>query len=500
MARTWLGLDIGTSAVKALLVDDDRAVRATASRAYPTTRPRPLWSEQDADLWPAAIDAAIADLAAADPAGWRALAGIGLSGQMHGAVLIGADDRPLRPVMLWNDGRAHAEAAELAADITLAEELGVLPMAGFTAPKLLWLARHEPEILAALKALLLPKDYVRLWLTGETATDPCDAAGAWLLDEATRAWSPRAAAAVGLSPDQLPPIIEGSHPAGRLRAEIAERWGVPPGLVVACGTGDAAAGALGIGAIDEGHAFLSLGTSAQLFAPTNAYRHAIAPLVHSFAHGIPGRWFQMAAMLNGASAFGWLADTVGANPATLTEEATAAFTGPADVLFLPYLTGERTPHNDPYARGVFFGLTPSTTRAALAQAVLEGVAFTCADARDALAAAGTAVATLGFIGGGARNPLWTRILAAVVDRPIRRYRGAETGPAFGATALARMAATGAAPAAICPVPPSDGDVLPEPDLVAAYAPRLERFRALYRVLKPEFAALADTISAARPSP
>lgn len=494
MTRTWLGLDIGTSAVKAVLVDDVRAVRAEASRAYPTSRPRPLWSEQDADLWPAAIDAAVASLAAADPAGWAGLAGIGLSGQMHGAVLLGADDQPLRPVILWNDGRSHAEAAELASDPTLAEAVGVLPMAGFTAPKLLWLARHEPEVMAALKTLLLPKDYVRLWLTGAKATDPSDAAGAWLLDEASRAWSMRAAAAVGLGAEQLPPIVEAPRPAGKLRPEIAARWGVPAGLPVAAGAGDAAAGALGIGAVDEGHAFLSLGTSAQLFAPTNAYRPAIAPLVHAFAHAVPGRWFQMAAMLNGASAFGWLAGVAGADEATLSAEAEAAFSGPSDLLFLPYLAGERTPHNDPYARGVFFGLTPATGRAEMALAVLEGVAFTCADARDALAQAGTEVGALGCIGGGARNPFWIRLIASIVERPIRRYRGADKGPAFGAAALARMAVTGEPPSFVCPPPASDGDVLPEPALVDAYRPRLERFRRLYRALKPEF------LSAARPSP
>lgn len=499
MARTWLGLDIGTSAVKAVLVDDTRAVRAEASRSYPTRRPQPLWSEQDADVWPAAIDAAVADLAAADPVAWGSLAGIGLSGQMHGAVLLGADDRPLRPVILWNDGRSHAEAAELATDPTLAEEMGVLPMAGFTAPKLVWLARHEPEVMARLTTLLLPKDYVRLWLTGDKATDPSDAAGAWLLDEARRDWSARALAAVGLTRDQVPPIIEGSRPAGRLRPEISARWGVAPGLIVAAGAGDAAAGALGIGAVDEGTAFLSLGTSGQLFAPTNAYRHAIAPLVHSYAHAVPERWFQMGAMLNGASALGWLAGVLGASEAALSAEAEAAFTGPGDLLFLPYLTGERTPLNDPYARGVFFGLTPATTRAQMTQAVLEGVAYTCADARDALAAAGTNVGALGFIGGGARNPFWTRLLASVVERPIRRYRGADKGPAFGAAALGRMAVTGEAPELVCPEPAVDGEVLPEPGLVDAYRPRLERFRRLYAALKPEFAELAR-LNAARPSP
>jgi xylulokinase len=485
--RSWLGLDIGTSAVKAVLVDDGRRVLAEASHAYPTVRPRPLWSEQDADLWPAAVETVVAAIAARAADAWAGLAGIGLSGQMHGAVLLGADDRPLRPVILWNDGRSHAEAAELAADPSLAEELGVLAMPGFTAPKLVWLARHEPQVMAGLKTLLLPKDYVRLHLTGTLATDPSDAAGAWLLDEAARAWSPRALAAAGLRRDQVPPIVEGSAPSGTLRSDVARRWGVSASVVVAGGAGDAAAGAVGIGAVEEGRAFLSLGTSAQLFAATAAYRPAIAPLVHSFCHAVPDRWFQMGAMLNGASAVGWLAGVLGADEATLSAAAEAAFSGPADVLFLPYLTGERTPLNDPHARGVFFGLTPATRRETLVQAVLEGVAFTCADAHDALDAAGTRIGELGFIGGGARNPFWARLLASVLDRTILVYAGADKGPAFGAACLGRMAVTGEPPAAVATVPAVERVFAPDPALTAAYAPRLARFRALYRALKPEFA-------------
>jgi xylulokinase len=489
MTRVWLGLDIGTSAVKAVLVDEARAVLAEASQSYPTSRPKPLWSEQDPQIWLDALDVSVAALGRAHPQALSRVAGIGLSGQMHGAVVLGADDRPLRPVILWNDGRSHREADDLAADITLAEEVGVFPMAGFTAPKVLWLQRHEPEIFARIATLMMPKDYVRFWLTEEKASDMCDAAGAWLLDEASRRWSTRAADAVGLRADQLPPLLEGNAIGGRLRAEIAARWGVPSGIPVAAGTGDAAAGGIGIGAISRDRAFLSLGTSAQIFVPVDAYSHAITPLVHSFAHGLPGLWFQMAAMLNGASAIGWTADLLGQDVAELSNRAAAACQGPGDLLFLPYLTGERTPHNDPHARGVFFGLTPATTPEALIQAALEGVAYTCADARDALKAAGTEVETLGLVGGGARNDFWAGIIASVVGVPIRRYRGADKGPAFGAALLARMAATGEAPLDVCREPEIEKEFLPDPRWISAYADRLDRFRALYRALKPEFAKI-----------
>lgn len=491
-----IGLDIGTSAVKAVLVDAaSQTVLAAASIPLAISRPRPLWSEQDPGAWWEAARGALAALRAAAPSPYAAVAAIGLSGQMHGAVLLGDDHAVLRPAILWNDGRCEPECRELSLRVPrIGEIAGVPPVPGFTAPKLLWVARHEPDVWARLRLLLLPKDFVRLCLTGEAATDMCDAAGTLLLDEAARDWSPALLAAVGLERRQLPHLHEGPEPTGRLRPAVAADLGLSTDVFVVAGAGDAAAGGIGIGAVDEGDAFLSLGTSGQYFISTESYRPAPESLVHAFAHGLPGRYMQMAALLNGASALAWAArvlapelaatDEAGAI-AMLLAEVEAGPDRPSPVIFLPYLSGERTPHNDPHARGVFFGMNGATTRADLTRAVIEGVAFAFAEVQDALAAAGVRATRLGAIGGGARSPLWLRIFADVLERPIETYAGAETGPAFGAARLA-LVGHGASVAEICRKPPVASVITPDPARVAAYTPSLIRFLRLYPALKSEF--------------
>ncbi|HUG61120.1 MAG TPA: xylulokinase, partial [Methylomirabilota bacterium] len=354
----YLGLDIGTSAVKALLVDDDGAPVAEADAPLATDRPRAGWSEQHPDAWIAATGTALARLAAAAPSPYAATAAIGLSGQMHGAVVLGADDRPLRPAILWNDGRADLEARDLNALLPdLGNVAGVPAMAGFTAPKLLWLQRHEPNLHARIRRLLLPKDFVRLHLTGDHATDPSDAAGSLLFDEAARSWHPPIAEAVGLPMSALPQVLEGPTIGGRLRAAAAAAFSLPPGIPVATGSGDAAAAAIGIGAVEDGDAFISIGTSGQLFVTDAAYRPNPAAMIHAFAHGVPDRWFSMAALLNGASPLAWLAGVLGAaDIGALIERVEAAGRPVSPITALPYLAGERTPHDDPSARGVLFGL------------------------------------------------------------------------------------------------------------------------------------------------
>ena len=485
----FLGIDLGTSAVKALIVDAREQLRAEAEEKLAVGHPAPLASEQNPDDWWQAVATALARLHAAAPEAMAAVAAIGLAGQMHATVLLDAADRPVRPAMLWNDGRAHAEAAELKCLGTeLAAELGVPALAGFTAPKLLWLARHEPATLARARALLLAKDLIRLHLTGERATDPSDAAGTWLLDQARRSWSARAIAAIGIDPALLPPIIEGSRPTGIVRPAIAARFGLRPGVVVAAGGGDTMVGGVGIGAVAEGQAFVGLSTSAQLFVAAAAHRPAPTQLVHAFCHAVPGRWCQMAAMLNGAGVLAAIAHLLGdADIPTLLAEAEARFAGPGRLLVLPYLSGERTPHDDPHARGVVFGLTPDTTRADLVLAALEGVAFTFADARDALAAGGTRIANAGIVGGGARSLFWTRLIASVLGVPLRVYAGGARGPAFGAARLARLALGADDPALVLAEPPVQRIVAPEPALADAYAPRIAAFRRLYAALRPEFA-------------
>ena len=479
----FLGIDIGTSAVKAVITGDEEGLAASAERSLAISRPRPGWSEQDASLWCDAVASILDGFAADTPALLSAVEGIGLSGQMHGAVCLGADDRPLRPVILWNDGRAAAEAAELNdRHPGLAEILGVPAMPGFTAPKLLWMRRHEPALADAVRVVLLPKDHVRLWLTGEHVTDMSDAAGSWWLDQAARAWSPEALAATGATAGMMPRLVEGTAVSGTLRAGLSQRWGLPPGVVVAGGAGDAMAGAMGIGAVEDGP-FLSIGTSAQLFAPGLVYRPLPEYYLHAFCHAAPGRWAQIAALLNGASCLAWAADVLGAPIETLLREVAEAPDRPAPLIFLPYLTGERTPYNDVDATGAFFGLTASTDRADLTRAVLEGVAYSFADAAQCLAAAGTRLTGAAVVGGGARSALWVQILADVLGIPLTRYRSSEKGPAFGAARLARVAATGEDILAVARPPLVQDVTLPRADRADAYAEKVATFRRFYAATK-----------------
>jgi len=483
----YLGIDVGTSAVKAILVDGRQAAVAEADVPLHVSRPQDLWSEQDPEAWWQAVQAALDQLRATASAALGDVRGIGLSGQMHGAVLLDDSNRPLRPAILWNDGRSFREAQELGArHPELSRALGVIPMPGFTAPKLAWLARHEPDTFRAVRKVILPKDYIRLKLTGDVVTEMSDAAGTWWLDEAKRDWSDEALAATGLTRSHMASLVEGSQASGTLRPEIARHWGLQSDVVVAGGGGDAATGAVGLGAIEDGSAFISLGTSGQLFVTTRDFSPAPEALVHSFCHAVPGRWFQMAAMLNGASCLAWAADLLKRDIGELLHETEVAYRKPSPVLFLPYLAGERTPHNDPYARGVFFGLSPETRQTDLVQAVLEGVAFSFADAKQCLEQAGTPLTYAGMIGGGSRSVFWARIFASVLNVPMVRYQGSDKGPAFGAARLARLATTGEAAETVCTAPNVLETIEPEPHLVDLYRPRIEAFRSLYRALKPEF--------------
>jgi xylulokinase len=486
---SYLGLDCGTSALKAILVDDAERVVATGEKAYLPDHPQPLWSEQDPAVWREAMFAAMLQVKSKAPEAWGTLRAIGFSGQMHSAVLLGRDGEPVCPAMLHNDTRAHAEARELnERHPELAAKVGVKPMAGFTAPKLMWLARHEPAARDRVARVLLPKDYLRLALTGEIHTDMSDAAGTWWLDEATRTWSDAALAASGVDPRLTPTLAEGADAVGRLRPSVAAEFGLGRDVGVAAGGGDAAVGAVGLGAVGAGDAFISLGTSSQLIVASDRYRAAPERLVHSFAHALPDRWYRMAAMLNGAGALAFASRLLGAPVADLEREAADGYRGPGDLLFLPYLSGERTPHDDPRARGVAFGMNEATSRVDLTRAVMEGVAFTLADARDCLEAAGDDLGRIGLIGGGARSALWTRMIAAALNRDIARYRGGETGPAFGAARLARLAATGEGADDLCRPPDILDVTAPEPDLAEMFARRREGFVNLYAAVKGEFAA------------
>jgi xylulokinase len=363
-------------------------------------------------------------------------------------------------------------------------------MPGFTAPTLLWVRAHEPQVFAALARVLLPKDWLRLRMTGEFISDMSDAAGTLWLDVASRQWSPEMLAATHLNERQMPALVEGSAPAGWLLPDVARRWGVPSSCLIAGGGGDNAAGAVGIGCIHPGQAFVSLGTSGVVFVADDRFLPDPERAVHAFCHCLPATWHRMAVILSAAGSLAWLAQVMGSSEVALLGELEQAGAAPAgdSPLFLPYLAGERTPHNDADAAGVFFGLSAATSRADLTRAVLEGVAFALSDGLDALEAHGGRIGALSVVGGGARSPLWGRILASAFGRTLRYHAGGEIGPALGAARLARLAAGTGRVDEVCIAPATARIQEPEPALAQILTPRRQLFRQLYPLLKDAFAA------------
>lgn len=483
----FIGIDIGTSSVKAVLCDAEGQVLADASASLVVQRPQPGWSEQDPDAWWQATQTALGSLRDADPARMRAVRGLGLSGQMHGATLLDGRDRPLRPAILWNDGRSEPQCQTLMSRVPAATEITAnRVMPGFTAPKLLWVAEHEPAIFAAVRRVLLPKDYVRLQLTGTHATDRSDASGTSWLDVPRRAWSDEMLCATGLSARHMPQLHDGSDPTGTLRPSVASELGLSPGVVVAAGAGDNAASAIGMGVLGEGDALVSLGTSGVCFVGRADCRPDPARAVHTYCHALPERFHQMAVLLSAASCLSWLARTFGCDEAGLFEEVRRDAPGPSDVLFLPYLSGERTPHDDPQARGTFVGLHHATGRAQLTRAVLDGVALAFADSVGVLAAAGPLPREMTLVGGGTRSALWGQILASALGTTLRCRAGAAHGAALGAARLGMVAATGCAIGDACPPGAITERHAPQPALHEHYQTELPRFRTLYTRLRGAF--------------
>ena len=479
----YIGIDIGTSEVKALLLAPDQRVVGTAGAALTVARPQPGHSEQDPAQWWAATQSALDGLRAAHPVEYAATEAIGLSGQMHGAVLLDAQDRVLRPAILWNDTRSAEECSALMRELPALSELGgSLAMPGFTAPKLRWVARHEPEVFRRVAKVLLPKDYVRLLLTGDHVSDLSDASGTLWLDVRRREWSDELLALTGLTRAHMPRLVEGSAVSGRLRPDVAQSLGLRPGTVVAGGGGDNAASAVGMGAVEPGQGFLSLGTSGVLFVVTPTYQPNAASATHAFCHAVPGRWHQMSVMLAAASALQWVAKLLGA-PDAGDVAARAAALGASDreaaPLFLPYLSGERTPHNDAQVRGSFHGLDFDTDAARLGYAVMEGVSFGLRDGLAALNAAGSQVTRLSLVGGGARSAFWAQMLASALDVEIVTHGGSAVGGALGAARLGALS-VGAPMQAVCLPPPIDTVYQPDPGEGALLAPRHALFRSLYR--------------------
>jgi xylulokinase len=480
----FLGIDVGTSAVKTVLIDDAGEILDGAEAALTASRPQPLWSEQNPQDWWTAAGIAVNKL----PRSLRgAVRAAGLSGQMHGATLLDKDDRVLRPAMLWNDGRAALQCAELEANVPdIAAITGNRAMPGFTAPKLLWVRQHEPKIFSKTARILLPKDYVRLCMTGDAASDMSDSAGTLWMDVPNRRWSQRMLDATHLCSAQMPRLFEGTEITGSLRADVAQDWGMPQVPIVAGGS-DNAAGAVGTGVVYSGDAFLSLGTSGVIFLVSESCEPNAVNGVHTFCHALPDKWHQMAVILSAASCLDWAARICGLAEANSLLNLIEARSQPARTeIFLPYLSGERTPHNDPYAKGMLFGLTHETSASSIGQAVLEGVALACRDGMDALLSGGASIESISVIGGGARSRYWAAILSSVLRRPLVYRDAGPLGPAYGAARLARVGAGNLPWEEVCTPPPVLFVQEPDDRLSDWYAERLLVFRRLYRNCKDLF--------------
>lgn len=490
----YLGLDLGTSGLKAVLCDQDQKIVAQNNQPLSISYPQPKWSEQNPEDWWDAVKTSLIVLKQSHPAEMKKVVSIGLAGQMHGAVLLDADGEVLRPAILWNDVRSDDECKELEAfesDFKLLS--GNIAFPGFTAPKLLWVKKHEPQVFSKISKVLLPKDYIRYRLTGEYISEMSDAAGTLWLDVKNRRWSERLLKASGLTLSHMPSLVEGSDQAGCVKTQLSESFGLNQNVIMAGGAGDNAGGAVGIGAVSPGQAFLSLGTSGVLFVSNKSYLPKPEKAIHTFCHALPDIWHQMSVMLNASSCLEWLVKlTNSQDVSTLLNEVEAISDKPSELLFLPYLSGERTPHNDADAKGVFFGMTATTDNASLGLAVLEGVAFAFADGLEPLLDSGTEIDQISVIGGGSRSELWGQILSDVLAQELTYHEDGEVGPAFGAARLARLAVTNENFEEVCKAPPIKKVIKPSPNKHSYYVPRLARFRRLYQILKPEFSSFEES--------
>lgn len=478
----YLGIDAGTSGVKAVLLDEAGALLAEGTASLTVARPAAGWSEQNPEDWWQAVSDAVSQLRQKQPAGLAAVQAIGLSGQMHGLVGLDASDQPLRPAILWNDTRNGAEAEELDRDPLFRSIGGNAVMPGFTAPKALWMARNEPDLFARLKTVLLPKDYIRLRMSGEKWTDMSDASGTLWLDVANRCWSDKLLGACDLAVNAMPELAEGSQPAGQLSGKIANLWGIDGQPLIAAGGGDNAAAACGLGVVRPGQGFVSLGTSGVIFKVTRQFAPAADSGAHAFCHAVPGIWHQMSVMLAATDCLNWLSEITGQPVASLIAQMDSQPACASGLYFHPYLSGERTPHNDANARAGFFGLARQHGLAQMVRAVVEGVAFGLADGADVLAAAGGKPDHLLVTGGGARSPAWLDNVAAAIGMPLLVPEKGDFGAALGAGRLAMLAAGGPA-ADILVQPPISTEIMPDPALADLFGEARAKWRSVYHSLK-----------------
>ena len=486
-----IGIDVGTSGTRALAVTADGELVAEATRPHELLTPRPGWSEQRPAEWWEACKGVLAEVAAA--AGGE-IAGLGVTGQMHGSVFLDSSGAVVRPALLWNDQRTADECDEITARVgaeRLLELAGNPALTGFQAPKILWLARNEPDAYARVASVLLPKDYVRFELTGERATDASDASGTLLLDVRTRDWSDEILDALEIPHAWLPRVYEGPEVTATVRDDVADELGLPRGLPVAAGGGDNAAAAVGVGVVREGSVSTSIGTSGVLFAHRDAFTPDPSGRVHAFCHAVPGAFHLMAVTLSAGGSLSWWRERLGggADFATLVDEASAIEPGAEGLVFLPYLTGERSPHLDPHARGGFVGLTVRHGRAHMTRAVMEGVAFSMRDGLEVMRGLGTPDDDLRAVGGGARSPLWLRLQADVYGRPIRRTM-VDEGPAYGAALLGGVAAGVFADVGEASARVRLRDEITEPD-----GERVKRYDEYHAVYASLYGSLRDSMHA-----
>lgn len=480
----YLGIDFGTSSVKGVLIDARQKIIATASAPLNVSRPKPGWSEQNPEDWWKACNKVVKALGRQKPKAVAAVEGIGLSGQQHGATLLDAAGKVLRPCILWNDARSFAECAEIEAREPRARAIsGNIPLAGFTAPKLLWVRNNEPRTFDRVAKVLLPKDYIRFRMTGDYASDMSDSSGTYWLDVEKRNWSDTLLVAVHMRREQMPQLFEGTEATGRLTPTVARAWGMAKRPVVAGGGGDNAAAACGIGAVTDNAAFVSIGTSGVLFVSNDKFRPNAARAVHAFCHAVPGTWHQMGVILSAAASLEWLSGVLATPAPKLTAALGTRLAGPSPALFLPYLSGERTPVADAQVRGLMMGIGHETDRKVMTHAVLDAVAFAFRDNLEALKDAGTRIERVRAVGGGTKSELWLKIIATALGVPVDLPAAGDVGGAFGAARLGLIAATGASFREVLTPPKTARTIKPEAKARAAYEDHYGRYTRIYPAIK-----------------
>ena len=475
----FIGLDLGTSHLKGIVIDDAQNVCAEASVSLSLMRPKNGWSEQNPQDWLDATENVMASLA--NKVNLKKVNAIGLSGQMHGATLLDKNDNVLRPCILWNDTRSAEEASYLDSKTIFRNLTGNIVFPGFTAPKLAWVRKHEPNIFAKISKVLLPKDYLRLWLCGEYVAEMSDAAGTSWLDVKRRDWSDALLAETDLDRSQMPTLIEGCEISGVLKKTHASKWGLPHGVIIAGGGGDNAASAIGVGVVKAGDAFVSLGTSGVLFAASDEYQPDAASAVHTFCHALPNTWHQMGVILAATDAMNWFGQVLNSSAQEMTNDL-GVLKAPSKTLFLPYLGGERTPHNDAQIRASFINLDHNADRQAMIRAVIEGVAFAFRDCFDALSSTGTKINQLVAVGGGAKSEYWVQAIATALGLPISIPVAGDYGGAFGAARLG-MIAYGINRYDVAISPKIKHIIEPVMSLHEDYLSALKSYRETYKALK-----------------